>query len=79
MEERPYLYELDDFYLVPASLALHKKGAFTDFDSMIRMRNPKYDEENLKRLHGKRIIYGHTVTQYNEIVRSIEKSYGSCT
>ena len=59
----PYYYELDDFLLVHAGFNVLAPNPFTDFESMLWMRNfevSTYEKE--KFLLNKTVIFGHTPT-----------------
>ena len=62
-------YELDDFFIVHAGFDFKKNKPFKDEDSILNIRNFKYDKKKAK---GKTIIYGHDPTNYNKILKKIK-------
>ncbi len=57
MRSLPYYYELDNYILVHAGLNFRRENVFEDTDSMLWIRDFKYDEQKAK---GKVIVHGHT-------------------
>ncbi len=70
MKSLALYYELDDFFIVHAGFDFKKDKPFEDQDSMLNIRNFKYDKEKAK---GKTIIFGHDPTYYKKILKNIKK------
>ena len=70
MKELPYYIELDDFFLVHAGFDFKKEKPFEDIDSMLNIKDFKYNKEKTK---GKTIVYGHKPVNYNKILKKIKK------
>ena len=70
MQSLTLYYELDDFFIVHAGFDFRKKKPFEDQDSMLNIRNFKYNKEKAK---GKTIIFGHDPTYYKKILKKVKK------
>ena len=70
MKKLPLFYELDDFFIVHAGFDFRKKHPFEDVDSILNIRNFKYNAEQAK---GKTIVFGHDPTNYKKIIKKIRK------
>lgn len=70
MQNLPYCFELEDFYLVHAGFNFEKEKPFEDHYAMIWIMN---FEPDAKLLQGKRIVHGHIPTSLEEIKERIQK------
>ncbi|MDW7691971.1 metallophosphoesterase family protein [Flammeovirgaceae bacterium SG7u.111] len=64
----PYYFELEDFFLVHAGFNTMDDQPFTDYESMIWIRDFYYDKKVFKK---KKVLYGHTPTRFREINENI--------
>jgi serine/threonine protein phosphatase 1 len=69
LEEMPYYLQTEDYYLVHAGFDFESKDPFSDYQSMINIRQFAADPY---KTGGKKIIHGHTPIPLQEIIRSIE-------
>ncbi|MCD4795245.1 MAG: serine/threonine protein phosphatase [Bacteroidales bacterium] len=70
MQKLPLYFELDDFIIVHAGFDFTKEKPFEDEDSILNIRNFKYNKEKAK---GKTIVFGHAPTYYKKILKKIKK------
>ncbi len=70
-ESLHYFVEFEDFILVHAGFDFDLNRPFEDIDSMVGIRNWYYDQ---KKAIGKKIVFGHSVKSYHEIVKAIESN-----
>ena len=73
LENLPYYFELDNFFLVHGGFDLTKENPFTDYKSMINLYidDDIYDTSILK---GKKLIHGHKVTKIQIIENKISSN-----
>jgi len=64
-----YFVELDKYMLVHAGFDFELESPFEDISSMLEIRNWSYNEKFAKK---KTIIYGHSVTDFEDIVYAIK-------
>ena len=67
----PYYYELDDYYIVHAGFNFDADPIYKDKDSMLWIRDFKYNEE---KAGGKTIIFGHTPKPLISIQHSLRQN-----
>ena len=70
MQNLPLYIELDDFIIVHAGFDFTKEKPFEDEESILNIRDFKYDKEKAK---GKTIVFGHYPTYYKKILKKIKK------
>ncbi|MCF6185605.1 MAG: metallophosphoesterase, partial [Bacteroidales bacterium] len=71
MKSLPYYIELEDYFLVHAGFDFKKENPFDDINSLLNIRNFKYNMEKAK---GKSIIIGHSPTYFHQILKQIKKN-----
>ena len=67
----PYIIEIEDFIMVHAGIDFSAQDPFTDFNSMLYIRNFRYDEKTAK---NKNIVHGHSPKSLSFIQNAIGKS-----
>ncbi|MEM1137934.1 MAG: metallophosphoesterase family protein, partial [Bacteroidota bacterium] len=67
----PYMYELDDFYLVHAGINFNSRKPFKNYEDMLWVRDFEVKE---KLLNNKRIIHGHTPIEIAYIRSAIQRN-----
>ena len=72
LNDLPYYYELDDFFLVHAGFNFKKEQPFEDFHSMMWVMRFSEGRYNAQKANNKRIIHGHRKTPVGEINRAID-------
>ncbi len=71
MQELPYFFELENFWLVHAGFNIkNPEKCFTDTISMLEKREVQYDETLFK---GKTIIHGHQIYYLERITNAISQ------
>jgi len=70
VKKMPYFYILDKFYLVHAGFDYSKQNPFTDYKSMVWIKDFIVNERLLK---GKTLIHGHSKRSIYKINKSITK------
>lgn len=70
LQQLPYFYELDEFYLVHAGFDFTCEKPFESWKSMLWIR---WSEPDVKQLNGKRVVHGHTPTHIQDIRKSIKE------
>ncbi|MDQ3290422.1 MAG: metallophosphoesterase, partial [Bacteroidota bacterium] len=65
-----YFVELDDYLLVHAGFNFQSPNPFTDYESMVWIRNFRLDKQFT---NGRRIVHGHTPTGANQIKHSVTR------
>ncbi|QMU31255.1 metallophosphoesterase family protein [Adhaeribacter radiodurans] len=65
-----FFTELDDYLLVHAGFNFQASNPFTDYESMVWIRNFKLDKQFT---NGRRIVHGHTPTGANQIKHSVTR------
>lgn len=68
IEELPFCYELEDFYLVHAGFDFRKPNPFENYMAMLHIR---FFEVDTTLLNGKRIVHGHQPTYIEDIQKAI--------
>lgn len=66
----PYFIETEKYFIVHAGFNTNTKSAFTDYSSMVWIRQTKYDSSILK---NKKVIHGHTPITLQECKNQIKK------
>ncbi len=66
----PFMYELEDYYLVHAGINFNSRKPFKNFEDMLWIRDFEVKD---KLLEGKKIIHGHTPIELAYIRKSVEK------
>lgn len=72
MENLPYYYELEDFFLVHAGLNFNCKAPLKAYDDMLWIRDFTPNKHFLK---NRKLIHGHTPTNLNIIKEAIYNAY----
>lgn len=68
IENLPYCYELEDFYLVHAGFDFRNENPLENYPAMLHVR---FLEADLKVLNGKRVIHGHQPTYLENIQKAL--------
>lgn len=68
LQSLPYYYELEDFHLVHAGFDFRNEKPFENYKAMLEIRRFQAD---IKLLKGKKIVHGHTPTNFIDIQESI--------
>ncbi|WP_232065183.1 metallophosphoesterase [Rhodocytophaga rosea] len=66
LEQFPYYYELDKFYVVHAGFNFDSSTPFTDYSSMVLVRNLHSNPTS------KVIVHGHQIHQLHEIIHKVK-------
>ncbi len=64
-----YFFELPDFYLVHAGFDFSRQNPFTASETLLNIRNYTVD---LVKTNNRRIIHGHSPTNLEEIIQSLD-------
>jgi serine/threonine protein phosphatase 1 len=70
LDQLPYYYELDNYYLVHAGFDFSKPNPFKIRNSMLLIRTYKPTEEQINK---KKIIHGHSPTYIDKIINKVDK------
>ena len=71
IENLPYFYELDNFYLVHAGFNFGSPAPFRDYRAMIETRDFRATPHQTNR---KRVVHGHQVTSRRDIEDSLRRA-----
>ena len=69
IETLPFYIELKDYFIVHAGFNFNINEPFTDFESMVWIREEQYNSEFTK---GKKIIHGHTTISVEQISKRLK-------
>ena len=67
----PFMYELEDYYLVHAGINFNSRKPFRNYEDMLWIRD---FEVNEKILNGKKIVHGHTPIELAYIKKTVQNN-----
>ena len=75
LQDLPYYYELDDYYLVHAGFNMNAPDPFIDYENMLWIRTFIHKKRKMNKLNGKKVVVGHTVQLLSFIQERIAQDH----